>query len=815
MLTNYLKVALRSLRKQKVYSLVNVFGLAVGMASCVLILMLVWHEWSFDRFHDNADSIYRTYLEYKNPDGELNYQAMMTPTFTESLSESFPVIREASPFVASQQDLQVGEDFFRQRLAEVDTDFFEMFSFPLIAGDATSSLDVRTSMVVTEELAGTMFNLEQGRESEAVGRVVSITRNDITYDFTVEGVVQNFPNNSSIVFDAAISFENYENIRLGGNNWGGRVSTYIQIEEGVSGAEMESSLRSWADTEFGSYVDDLRQNSRLIEAENAYALRLQPLTEMHSDPDVWVPYEVQAHNPLYSIVLASIGLLILLIACINFMTLSLGQSTGRAREVGMRKVLGAFKGQLMKQYWGESFVLTGISLVFGLAIAALVLPLFNNLTGYELRLSTLSPLLIIGGSVGLLLIVGLIAGGYPALILSRFQPAFVLKGASHGVNRSWLTRGLVVVQYTISIVLIVSTGIMTQQLNYMFNKDLGYDQDLVVAVNATQIGRSDKDRVLEQLRNSLLPYEGITHIARAGSDFTRGSDRNTWNDAGGITRSAYNFGIDYDYVDLLEMEIVGGRNFSRDYPSDPLEGILVNEALVREFGLENPVGHKLTGWLSWVTEEAPTIIGIVKDFHFQSLRREVEPAVMNMLPNYYNYMNAILIKIKGDDVAGSLALIEETWSETLPAIPYSHSFMDEDIAAQYQTEQRWQNIVTSSSILAILIACLGLLGLAILTVARRTKEIGIRKVLGASVPGLASLVAKEFAIMVLVASVVAAPLAYFAMNSWLENFAFHINIGPNVFILASGFALAIAMGTISVQSMRAAGLNPVDTLRHE
>jgi len=815
MLKNYLKVAIRSLRKQKVYSFVNVFGLAVGMASCILIFMLVWHEWSYDRFHENADNIYRTYLEYKSPDGAVSVQAMMTPGFTESITVTFPSIEKATQFVTSGQDLQVGESFFRRRLAEVSTDFFQMFSFPLVLGDVESSLDAPESMIITKESAGIMFGLEPGNETAAMGKVVSVTRNEITYDFTVVGIVDDFPNNSSIAFDVAISFENYSNIRLGGNNFGGRVSTYIQLPVETSGQDMEAMARTWVDTEFQSYITALRSNGALANGDNAYALRFQPLAAMHLNPDVWVPYEVQPHNPMYSLILSGIGLLILLIACINFMTLSVGQSTGRAREVGMRKVLGAYKGQLMKQYWGESFVITAISLVVGVVLAVLILPLFNVLTGNALSFSSISPVLAIGAVVGLILVVGFVAGGYPALVLSSFQPTEVLKGASGSANSNWLTRVLVVVQYTISVALIIGTGVMTQQLHYMLDKDLGYNQDLIVAVNAYQVGRTDADNVVEHFESSLIPQDGIVNLSKAGSSFTRGSDRNTWTDGDGITRSAYNFGVGYNYLDVMGMELVEGRNFSKDFPTDPTDAVLVNEALVRELGIQDPIGHVMSGWLSFLIDDPVTIIGVVKDFHFQSLREEVQPAVMNMLPNYYNYLGAFLIKIKGNDVAGNLALIENTWNEVQPSKPFTYSFLDADIANQYQTEQRWSNIVTYSSILAIIIACMGLFGLAILTVTKRLKEIGIRKVLGASIPNVAGLVAKEFAILVLVASIVAVPLAYFAMHSWLEDFAFKITMSPLVFISAAGIAFAIAMGTVSFQSIRAARLNPVDTLRHE
>jgi len=428
MLKNYLTVAVRSLRKNKVYSSVNLVGLAVGMASCILIFMLVWHEWSFDRFHENVDDIYRTVLAYDKVDGERGYQAMMTPTFTESFRESFPSIERATPYVAGGIDLEVGDDTHRQRLAEVHSDFFSLFSFPLLVGDKETILDDPASMVISSEMAMKFFDLDAEDINRAMGKAVTISRQGEAYNFTVSGIVEVFPVNSSHSFDAAISFENYGNIRLGGNNWGGRVSTYVQLSEGISNESLGTALQSFARTEFASYVSDMQQATYMAMGDNAYTFVLQPLNEMHLTPDIWVSYETAPHNPTYSYILGGIGLLILLIACINFMTLSVGQSTRRAREVGMRKALGAYRGQLMKQYWGESLIMTAISLILGIVLAVLVLPHFNFITGNELSFSALPPQIVAASILILIVVVGLIAGGYPSMVLSKFQAAAVLKG---------------------------------------------------------------------------------------------------------------------------------------------------------------------------------------------------------------------------------------------------------------------------------------------------------------------------------------------------------------------------------------------------
>ena len=497
------------------------------------------------------------------------------------------------------------------------------------------------------------------------------------------------------------------------------------------------------------------------------------------------------------------------------MTLSVGRSASRAREVGMRKVLGAHRTQLMKQFWGEALMLTAIALALGVLLTLLALPAFNTLTGQSLSLATFRWYEAALAILGLLGLVGFVAGGYPAVLLSRFRPAAVLKGAVTAKGKNRLTRGLVVLQYTISIGLIVSTIIMTQQLHYMLNKDLGFDDDLVMVVHTNQVSRSDAPRVLDRFKNTLLPYDEVTHVARAGYSFTRGSDRNTWTDAGGVTRSAYNFGVGFDYLDLMDMEVAEGRNFSPNFPSDSTRSVLVNEALVREFDLEDPVGKKLTGWLDWIYEEDPTIVGVVKDFNFQSLRNEVQPAVMNMHPDYYNYMGAILVKVRPDRLSETIARVEETWHTSLPDQPFTYSFLDEDLASQYRTEQRWSRIITYSATLAIFIACLGLFGLATLSVTRRTKEIGIRKVLGASVPGVVLLVAGEFAKLVALAAVLAWPLAYVGMQRWLEDFAYRIDIAWPIFFIAGLAALFVALITISYQAVRAALADPVKALRYD
>jgi len=456
-----------------------------------------------------------------------------------------------------------------------------------------------------------------------------------------------------------------------------------------------------------------------------------------------------------------------------------------------------------------------LALVLGVGLAVAALPIFNDLTGQNLAMSDLLTGNSMLGLTALVVIVGLVAGGYPAVVLSGFRPVAVLKGHIQTRGSGLLTRSLVVVQFALSIILMVSTGIMMQQLDFLQNKDLGYADDLVVVVNTRNVPNSEAPTVLERFRNELLPYDQVEEIVRTGYAFTRGTDRNGWEDANGNPRSAYSYGVDYGYIDMMDMTIVEGRDFSRAITTDATESILVNEALVREFGLENPIGTQLTGYLTGIYEKPPVIIGVVEDFNFLSLHTEVEPTTLHMHPDHYQGMGAMLMKIQPGDLSSTLALIEGAWQKLMPGQPYFYSFLDEDLASQYQSEERWSRIVLYSSLFAILIACLGIFGLATLAVSRRIKEIGIRKVLGASVPGLFMLISKTFIKLVVIAMAIAWPLAYFGMESWLADFAFRIDIGVGVFLAAGLMALAIVLFTVSIHATRAATANPVQALRYE
>lgn len=815
MLRNYLKIAWRNLILHKGYTFINVSGLAIGIACCILIALFIRHEWSYDLFHEKKDRIYRVVIQEIAPDGTTSYRSMQPPALADALVKAFPGIERATRYIRGEVTLVRDNQSFREQLTEADSTLFRMFSFPLLAGDPATVLKHPTSMVVSETAAQKYFGVGPGRYEDALGKTLFIKRKDTLHPFTITGVMQDAPGTSSLLLDVVISFENYdtEKILIGGNDWGSRNALYVELAEGQDAQAIEAALPPFTRTEFARRIEGRRNGGFIGPGADAFSLRLQPLRDVHLNPRISDYYHAPTHNPLYSYLLAGIGALVLLIACINFMTLSVGRSAGRAKEVGVRKVFGAYRMQLMRQFWGEAVLLSGLALLAGAVLAVAALPLFNQLTTLTLALDDLREVSTGIILIGLMLTVGLISGSYPAVVLSRFQPVAVLKGPVRTGGKSVLIRALVVAQYALSIALMIGAGLMAQQMDYIQNKDLGYIPENVVAIQTGGVGSPE---LVERFRNAVAGYDDILNVVSAGYSFTRGGDRISWTDADGTPRGpAWVFGVDYDYLDVMNMELAMGRNFSRDITTDPTGAVLVNEALVREFKLQNPLGYKLTGWASWFMKEPPEIIGVVRDFNFESLHTDIKPAIMTMHPGYHGGIGAILVKIKPARVSETIARLETAWSALAPDTPFMYAFLDDDIARQYQADERWNRIIGYSAALAVFIACLGLFGLVTLAVANRTKEIGIRKVLGASATDMVTLIAKEFVKLVAVAAVIACPLAYYGGRVWLGEFAYRIDIQPWVFIGASLLALLIALATLSYQAVRAALANPVKTLRYE
>jgi len=802
MFRNYIKVAARNILKQKIFSFINIFGLAIAITFCILIFLFVRDEVTHDSFHQNADRLYRVNMLSKNDDGSMSTHGLTAPPLGPAFLEEFPEIVHMARFKKRGDVVNFQGQSSRESIALADPDFFKMFSFRLIKGNPQTVLADRNSVVLREEVAKRYFGNE-----DPIGKILSIKMGRRFFDFTVAGVAQDIPQNSSITFDFLVPFDRVrdytpENLL---NQWFGFTTlTFIELQKGTREAELRNKFPSFIQNYLGAAVQKDRRGDL-----SAYQMEIQPLREIYLNTNVR-SYYVAGSNPLYSYILGGIALLILIIAAINYMNLAIARSAARFREIGVRKVLGADRRKLMNQFFCESLFFSFISLCLGIALAELILPAFNNFTSKKLAIGYFSDWTTLFSLMGLMFIVGLFSGSYPALFLSGFRPVEVLRSHLKIGGKSKFSRWLVVVQFTLSIFLVISTLIMTHQLNYLQKRDLGIrgEQVVIIPTQGSPLGT----QLVERFRNEQASYENILGVT--GSCEALGNE-------GTYTVSvvrfqtakimAHYFFIDQDFLKTLELEIVEGRDFAREFTSDPKESVIVNETLVKEMGWDSAVGKQIRTFMG--RKEPLTVVGVVKDFHFESLRTKIKPAIFYIEPR--NPLDFIYVRISPDDVPATLGLLESTWKKNAPNFPFMYSFLDEEFHKLYRMEERWQRIIRNTSIFAIAISCLGLFGLSALVIARRTKEIGIRKVLGASVAGLTRMVSMEYLKMVLFANIIAWPMAYYAMNRWLRTFAFRIDLELWIFLLAAFIAVAVAVLTVSMQAVRAALADPVESLRYE
>lgn len=812
MLINHIKIACRHLFKQKGHTCISLFGLSVGMACSILIVLFILNEARYDHFHEKIDRIYSVIIQERQADGALQYRRLIPLKVPEAMGEAFPGIERIVQLVSGDVTLDRDGQAFREEIFEADASFFEIFSFPLLAGAPNTALTRPDDMVISETAAQKYFGVDTQEGYQAViGKTLSIRTSDGLMPFRISGVMADCPDNSSLQISVLISFLNYPTLSLGSNDVDGRTSTYLLLDENQDPALLEQSLQPFTALHFKNRIVTYQARGLLAPDADALQLKLQPLRDLHSSPEVPTNYEQPPHNPQYSYILAGIACVVLLIGCINFTTLSVARSAARAREVGMRKAVGALKQQLMAQFWGEAMLVSLLALLLGLALVTLLLPYFNALTEKNLSLTDIG----IGGGAalaGLTLLVGLVAGGYPAVVLSRFQPAQTLKGHITPGGAGLFMRSLVGIQFAISITLMICAAGIGQQLTFMKEKDLGYNGDQIVVFRARSGGTEE---TLTRYRNALSGYPDVIHVVGAGQAFSRSEDTRLWKDAEGNTRVAHVYGVDYDFVDMMEMKFAAGRNFSREFTSDPSAGVLVNETLVRTFGLDDPIGKSLPGFMPSMFTTPPVILGVVRDFNFKSLHQTIKPAILTMHPDYYARYRNIYVKTAGGNIPATLDLLKEKWRETAPDAPFDYFFLNEDVQRQYRNDEQWMLITRYSTVLAMAIACMGLLGLAALLVNRRTREIGVRKVLGASTPNLYSLLSREFVLLAAAAYVVAVPSGYYIMNDWLQDFAYRVDLGMGLFIPVGVLAFFSVLMTISYQVLKIVHADPVKALRHE
>ncbi len=812
MFSNYFKVALRNFFKHRTYSAINLGGLGIAVAVCLLIGLFVRQEWTFDQFHAKSDRIYRAWLYEKYATEE--FIDIQTPhPLAPTLKATYPEVEAATHYMGNSSTVKKGAEVFTERMHLVDPDFLRMFSFPLVQTTGPDPLKEPASVVLTEEMAKKYF----GSENPVGKRLdIRLEGDTLTLPFTVTAVARDWPQNSSFRFGFLLPYENARRIRsprtLTASWYSIEPDSYVLLREGTDARTMEAKFPEMVRTILGEKYKP-----------GEYTVHLQALTGIHlrrGIPETAGTGEVAGGDARYSYILATIALFILTIACINFVTLSIGRSAGRAREVGVRKTMGAGRLQLLNQFWGEALLMTLMAVGVGVIAALLLLPAFNQLI--DARLSLVPEPFTVLFLLGVVAVIGLVAGSYPALVLSGFRPVEVLKGKLNVKgDTSLFRRSLVVVQFGLSVFLIVGTLVMNQQLNFIRNKALGYRTGQTVLVEMPR-GGAEGRQMVERFRNALQSRQEVESVSASTFPFAAGN----WG-AGGYTDKnnmyrEFRFNIvDEHFLPAYGIELVAGRNFDGRNSADRVGGYLVNEAFARSMGWKNPLDERLPGKFP-----DHRIIGVVKDFHYESLHGLVQPLLLAMQPDSMarglenvNLSSStrpdVSVRLTAGDLSERVALLESAWKAAVPNEPFTYSFLDENVQNQYQLEQRLGKLVTIASGLSIFIACLGLFGLATLAVARRTKEIGIRKVLGASEGQLVNLLSRDFLLLIGLAMALAWPVAWYAMRGWLADFAYKINLQPWVFAASGVIALLIAACTLVFQVLRAARANPVHSLRSE
>ncbi|MBX7153047.1 ABC transporter permease [bacterium] len=803
MIQNYLKIAFRNLIKHKSYSLINISGLAVGITCCMLIMLFVIDELSYDRFHEGASRIYRANLKARLNSKDM--QMAMTPApMAEELVKIFPEIESSTRLKRSGNfTVRYGEKVFNEKKFYFgDPSVFDVFSFTMIFGDPKTALTEPNSVVLTEETAQKYFG-----DENPVGKIL---RMDGRNDYKVTGVMKNIPHNSHVHFDLLASMSTLEESR---DPWwiSNNFYTYIKLRENQSYKALEEKFIPLVREKAGPQIQIATGASfdEFLAMGGDYGFFLISLTDIHLFSDIAEEPEPQG-NIAYVYIFSAIAFFILLIACINFMNLTTARSAGRAKEIGIRKVLGSYRTQLIRLFMAESIMVSFIALAIAMVLTEILIPLFNELSGKQLSLNYFEHSWVLPGLLTIGITVGLIAGSYPAFFLSAFQPVKVLKGElSKGVRSGWLRSTLVVMQFGISIALMIGTGIVFDQIEYLRSKKLGFDKERVAVIHNAWLLRDQKHVFKQEILKQPFAANATMLNSNLGGDM--GNSGYQVDNGTNETFLLWRMNTDFNFVPTMNIELAEGRNFSKEFLTDS-GAVLINETAARIMGLQKPLDHHIIELDPDKKENAHyPIIGVVKDFHFESLHEPIRPMII--MPTWYgSYLN---IRLQEGDPKPMLQAIESTWNQFLPGEPFVYSFLDEDFDALYRAEYRVSKIVTIFSLLAVFIACLGLLGLAAFTTEQRTKEIGVRKVLGASVAHIVTLLSRDFLKLVSIAFVVAAPVAYWGMYIWLQDFAYRTSIGAAVFIISGVLAVAVAFLTVSYQAIKAATSNPVDVLKYE
>ena len=800
MLKNYFKLAIRNIKKNKTVSLINISGLAIGLACCMLILLYIKNELAYDKFNNKADRIYRLVVDWKRG-GEKVRSWATSPQLGPALKQEFPEISQAVRINFPWEKVLVKNGdkiFYEDQFYFADPNFFDVFSFKLFRGNSATALIEPNSVIIDREQSRKYFGSDN-----SLDKTLSIEINGKVSDFKVTGILDDIPGPSHITPHFIIPFQNIGSGLLNGY-WNFGYSTYLLLKDKSSASKLESEFPEFIKTKMPKIDSDMPE------------LHLQPLSDIHFHS--YLLTEKSKLSPIVTIYLFIIlALFIILLASINFINLTTARYQGRAKEVGIRKVVGAIKLQLIKQFLSESLLMVFISLIISIILVEILLPVFNSLSGKELIFDLKTDYTAITGFIFIAVVIGIISGIYPAFILSKYKPAEVLKNKSgQAIGSIGLRKILVTMQFVISIILILGTIIVYSQLEYIKNKSLGFDKENVVEfkLNSNLLQKS-----AQSLKNEMLSNSDIINASLA-SAFPYNDDwwKTTAKREGGDKKDekiVYTYEVDFDYLKTLKANIIAGRDFSAKLSTDS-SSFIINEAAVKEFGWNTPdeaLGKNIS-WLGNGLNNPPTgpIIGIVKDFNFKSLHEKISPAVFHITQDPFQ---VLAVRILPNSTSEVLKYSEDIFKKIDPSHPFEFSFLNDEINADYKPTEKLGDIFTVFSFLAIFIACLGLFGLVFFSTEQRIKEIGIRKVLGASVGQIVYLLTKELMALVLIANIIAWPTAYYIMNKWLQNFAYRTKISMWAFILSAAAAFAIALLTVSAHAIKSATANPVKSLKYE
>ncbi len=806
MLKNYLKVAWRNMGKHKGDAAINIAGLCVAFTCALLLFLSVYYEFSFDRFHKNAANIYHLYLKVYAPDGEDISNAMPAPLMP-SLKQTYSEVKYGARSMNNEGVISYKEKKLGKDVKFTDPDFFKMFSFKFLEGDAAASLNGLNNVVLRESVAKAIFGKE-----EPMGKTIQLQTGDEPKLFTVTGIVEDYPQNSSITYDAVIRFENNENYQSTGTTWDHRNhDVYVQLKDGTNAATFEKRTAPLISQNFTEEIDELKKGGAHPGKDGSFVqLKLQPLTDVHTNTDIVV--EGNSISKKYLYLLLTIGILIILIACINFINLSIGRSFTRSHEIGLRKTLGAQKFELIRQFWSEAFLVCLLALIVSGILSYLTLPYYKQLFGMNIQEEILFfPLTWLSIFIVFFLVTA-VAGGYPAWRMSRFHIIEILKGKVSIRGSQRLRNGLIVVQFSIVILLLICTLVSWQQINYLQTKPLGFNRSQVISIPVE--GDVNPNTVLERMRAKLASYPNVESISGIYNNLGYGLDGSLRKSAKGfnykekVIHSVW-MGVSYDFIKTLNIKLLAGRDFSKELATDS-NGLVINEAMAAQLGEKNVIGTLLS--VDDSLKPRP-VIGVVKNFNFESLHNKVEPLTLVMEKGFD--INYILVKVKPGNLPQSMQLLKNIWKEVNAGNDFKGSFLDDNIERQYRSDEKLGKIFMYGTVIAIVLSCMGLLAMVLLIVTQRVKEIGIRKVLGASVFGIVSLVSKDFLLLTIVAFIIAAPVAWYFMNKWLQDFAYRINIEWWVFVVAGLLSVTIVLAVISFQAIKAAIANPVKSLRTE